>query len=89
MATTHHAPHDNPRVAELAAITDPIERAAACQRFILNGRETLRQVEALRDQAIRDARTHTALTIDKLATRMRLNRSMVVEALRPTRKPDS
>lgn len=75
-----NTPSENPRVAELRAITDPADRAAACQRFIENGRETLRAVEALRDESIRAARVD--ITIDRLAARLKVNRSIVVQALR-------
>lgn len=74
------------RVAELQAIADPLDRAAACQQFIVNGRETLKAVEALRDDSIRTARETHRLTIDKMATRIKVRRNIIVEALRPARR---
>lgn len=73
----------NPTVAKLEAIEDPVERAAAAQTFLTNGKDTIRQVERLRTQAIRQARTQPqALTIDQLAARMKAGRHIVVDALR-------
>jgi DNA-binding transcriptional regulator YiaG len=69
-------------VAELRAIADPVQRAAACQTFITNGRETLRAVERLRDESIRTARVDTELTVDALAAAVGVKRNVVVEALR-------
>jgi hypothetical protein len=76
-------PDPNPTVAALEAITDPVERAAACQTFLVNGRATIGLVEKLRTTAIREARSQAqALTIDELADRMRAKRHIVVDALR-------
>ena len=72
----------NPRVAEFEAITDPIERARACQEFLTNGRETIRLVERLRDDSIRTARSSGGRTIDQLAEAIGANRAVVVNALR-------
>lgn len=73
----------NPTVAKLEAIADPVERAKACQTFLSNGKATIRQVEQLRTQAIRQARKQPqALTIDQLAARMDAGRHIVVDALR-------
>lgn len=74
---------ENPRVAELRSITDPAERAKACQTFIVNGRDTLRAVEQLRDDSIREARAQTPRpTIDELAKAAGVRRNVVVTALR-------
>lgn len=73
----------NPTVAKLEAIEDPVERAAACQTFLTNGKDTIRQVERLRTEAIRQARKQPgALTIDQLAGRLHAGRHIVVDALR-------
>lgn len=79
-------PVENPTVARIAAIEDPIERAAAAQTFLTNGRETIRQVEALRDEAIRQARHRGGITIDELAGRLRTRRNIVVDACRKQEK---
>ena len=73
---------ENPRITELKAIGDPVERARACQTFIVNGRATLRAVEAVRNEAIRAAREATTLTVDAIATAVEVRRNVVVEALR-------
>jgi DNA-binding transcriptional regulator YiaG len=73
---------ENPRVVELRAIPDPVDRAAACQTFILNGRATLEAVQALRDESIRSARESSPMTVDALAARIGAKRNVVVEALR-------
>lgn len=73
---------ESPRVTELRAIADPVQRATACQTFIVNGRATLKAVEALRDESIRAAREATTLTVDALAGRVDVRRNVVVEALR-------
>lgn len=70
------------RLADLEAIVDPFTRAAACQQFIVETRAALRAAEALRDSAIRAARETRLLTIDKMATRIGVNRATIVEALR-------
>jgi DNA-binding transcriptional regulator YiaG len=73
---------ENPRVVELRGIADPVDRAAACQTFIVNGRATLEAMRALRDESIRSAREATTLTVDALAARIGARRNVVVEALR-------
>lgn len=74
---------ENETVARLAAISDPVARAAACQEFLTNGKATIRKVERLRTAAIRQARKQPeALTIDQLAARMHTGRHVVVDALR-------
>lgn len=76
---------ENATIAALKRVADPVERAAACQQFITNGRETIRQVQRLRDDAIRVARTQghqDARTVDRLATRLKVRRNVVVDALR-------
>lgn len=83
-------PHENPTVAKLEAIEDPIARAAAAQTFITNGRATLRLVEGVRNQAIRQARTvNRTVTIDQLASRMGAGRHIVVDALRGQKETPS
>lgn len=72
----------NPRAAELAAIKDPVERAARCQEFLTVGRETIRQVERIRDGAIREAREARRGTIDQLADAIKAKRNVIVNALR-------
>lgn len=73
---------ESPRVAELRAIRDPLERAAACQAFVVNGRATLKAVETLRNESIRAAREASALTVDGIAAAVKVRRNVVVEALR-------
>lgn len=73
---------ENAKVTQLRAVADPVERAAACQTFITNGRATLAAVEQLRDQAIRDARAAKAGTVDSVAARIGARRNVVVDALR-------
>lgn len=73
---------NNPRILELQAIADPVERAAACQAVIVRGRETLTAAEALRTEAIRLSRENTSLTVDALAAAVGVKRNVVVEALR-------
>lgn len=74
---------ENPRVAELRAIPDPAGRAKACQLFIVNGRETLRAVEQLRDDSIRAARQGVPRpTVDELTRAVTCRRNVVVNALR-------
>lgn len=72
----------NKTVANLEAIADPVERAAAAQTFLANGRETIRLVEALRDRAIREVQKRGGITIDQLADRMKCGRHIVVDARR-------
>ena len=76
---------ENPRVAELRRIGDPVERAAACQTFIANGRDTLLAVEALRNESIRTARAEKEMTVDALAKAIGVRRNIIVEALRRSR----
>jgi hypothetical protein len=76
----------NPTIAKLAAIKDPVERAAAAQTYLTDGRETIRMVEALRKQAIRDAYSTGGITIDELADRLPAGRHVVVDALRGQKK---
>ncbi len=77
----------NPTAADLAAITDPIERANAAIAFLDTERQTIRTVEALRDEAIRQARhMDPTLTIDQLALRLGVGRHIVVDAGRPHRR---
>lgn len=73
---------ENPRIAELRAIADPLERAAAAQTFIVNGRATLKAAESLRNESIRAARGATRLTVDQLAAKVQVRRNIIVEALR-------
>lgn len=76
---------ENPRIAALRRVADPVDRAAACQEFIQNGRETIRAAQALRDEAIREARGSghpDGQTIDGLAARIKAKRNVVVDALR-------
>lgn len=80
-----NTPSESPRVAELRALPDPVDRAAACQAFLVNGRSTLAAVEVLRNESIRAARETTVLTVDQLAARVKVKRNIIVEALR--RKP--
>jgi hypothetical protein len=93
MCGMQHAAHhtqvssENPRITALRGITDPVERAAAAQRFILNGRTTLRAAERVRDEAIRAARTPGSHTIDQLAGKIGARRNIIVDALR--RKDDT
>ena len=76
----------NPRVAELEAITDPTARARACQDFLTNGRDTLRVIERIRDESIREARkADPRPTIDAIAAATGASRAVVVNALRGTR----
>jgi GTP-sensing pleiotropic transcriptional regulator CodY len=73
---------DNPTVARIRGIPDPVARAAAAQTFIVNGRRTLRAVERVRDDAIREARQPGRVTIDQLANQVGARRNVVVTALR-------
>lgn len=73
---------ENPRITELRAIADPVERAAACQTFIVNGRATLKAAEAVRNDSLRAAREATTLTVDAIAAAVKVRRNVVVEALR-------
>jgi ribosome-binding protein aMBF1 (putative translation factor) len=73
---------ENPTVAKLEAIADPVARAAAAQEFLTNGRTTIRLVEQLRDRAIRQARSGGGITIDQLAARIHAGRHIVVDACR-------
>jgi len=75
-------PEESLPVTALRAIQDPVERAAACQVFLTNGRATLSAVEQLRNDSIREAREATVLTVDGLAERIRVKRNVIVEALR-------
>lgn len=73
---------ESPRIVELRAIADPLQRAAACQTFIVNGRATLKAAEALRNESIRAAREATPLTVDAIAGAVKVRRNVVVWALR-------
>lgn len=81
---TRHAPvaSENGPVTRLRGIADPLERAAAAQTFIVNGRQTLRAAERVRDDAIRQAREISNGTIDDLAGQIGARRNVVVDALR-------
>lgn len=72
----------HPRVAEFEAVKDPVERAAACQQFLANARETIRLIERLRDDSIREARKSGRGTIDEVAQSVGVKRNVVVNALR-------
>ena len=74
--------HESGRVAELRSIADPVDRAAACQTFITNGRDTLKAVEVLRDESIRAARSGGSLTVDALAKAVKVRRNVIIDALR-------
>lgn len=76
---------ENANVTRLKRIADPVERAAAAQEFLANGRATLQAVQQLRDDAIREARKDAhpdAATVDRLAARVKVRRNVVVDALR-------
>ncbi|QKW15357.1 hypothetical protein [Verrucosispora sp. NA02020] len=76
---------ENATLTALRKVADPVERAAACQQFITNGRATIRAVQELRDVSIRDARKTAhpdASTIDGFAARIRAKRNVIVDALR-------
>ncbi|MFJ8690306.1 hypothetical protein [Micromonospora wenchangensis] len=76
---------ENTPLAALRRVADPVERAAACQAFIVNGRATLALVQQERDDAIRAARAAghpEARTIDGLAARVKARRNVIVDALR-------
>ncbi|MFI2663252.1 hypothetical protein [Micromonospora carbonacea] len=76
---------ENAMIAALERVADPVERAAACQQFITNGRATIKLAQQVRDEAIRTARTNLhpeAKTVDKLAERIKAKRNVVVDALR-------
>jgi predicted transcriptional regulator len=74
---------ENPRIAEFRAIKDPTDRARRCQEFLVNGRETIKSVERLRDDAIREARaTADRPTVDALTKAIGVKRNVVVNALR-------
>lgn len=85
---THHTigsgvpTSENPKIQALRGIADPVERAASCQTFIANGRETLRSAQRLRGESIREARRRGGLTVDELAQQIRVRRNVVVDALR-------
>lgn len=82
-ATRHtQVSSENEKIAALLRITNPVDRAAAAQRFIANGRATLRDAERVRDQAIREARQPGQGTIDQLAEQIGTRRNVVVDALR-------
>jgi hypothetical protein len=76
---------ENATITALLGVADPVERAAASQTFITNGRATIRQAQQVRDEAIREARVvqhPEARTIDGLAARIRAKRNVIVDALR-------
>jgi hypothetical protein len=76
---------ENVQVKALRGVADPVERAAACQRFIANGRATLKAIQQLRDEAIQSARQANhpgAKTVDGLASAVGVRRNVVVDALR-------
>lgn len=74
---------ENPRVVEYRAIADPLERAKTCQQFLVNGRATIKAMEQLRDDAIREARGNPKPpTVDDLALAVGVKRNVVVNALR-------
>lgn len=73
---------EKPILRSLHEIRDPIERATACQAFIVNGRDTIRSAERLRDEAIVAARKAGAGTIDHIASQVKVKRNVVVDALR-------
>jgi uncharacterized membrane protein YccC len=79
---------ENAIVAAARGISDPAERAKHCQAFLANGRETIRQMQRLRDDAIREARAARhphARTVEGFAEFIRAKRNVVVDALRGTR----
>ena len=85
-ATHRTAPtSENPTVTAFRGISDPLERARRCQEFLSNGRETIRAVEQLRDDAIREARTQGQRTIDALANHIGARRNVIIDALRQRR----
>lgn len=74
---------DNPTVTKLVAIADDVERARAAQRFLDNGRLTIRAVEKVRDEAIRAVRSKPGRpTVDQLAERIGAGRHIVIDATR-------
>lgn len=82
-------PAENSAVARIAAIEDPVERAAAAQTFLTNGRETIRNIEKLRDDAIRQVRRSGGITIDQLARRIKVGRHIVIDACRGQQKKET
>lgn len=71
----------------IAAITDPLQRAAAAQEFLVNGRRTLRTVQTIRDDAIREAReAMPGTTIYEIARAIPCRPNVVVDALRTPRE---
>lgn len=74
---------ENPKITEFRGYADPVERAKICQQFLTNGRATIRAVEKLRDDAIREARGKPkSPTVDALALAVGVKRNVVVNALR-------
>ncbi|MDG4791989.1 hypothetical protein O7626_39945 [Micromonospora sp. WMMD1102] len=81
---------ENGIVKAAAGIADPAVRARHCQEFLVNGRATIREMERLRDDAIREARAARhpeAKTVNRLAEFIRTRRNVVVDALRHRERP--
>lgn len=81
---------DNPQPSpaeRIAAIEDPLQRAAAAQEFLTNGRRTLRLVQQIRDDGIREARRRMpGVTIYEIARAIPCRPNVVVDALRTPRE---
>ena len=73
---------DNPKLREIRAIKDPVERAREAQAFIDRGRRAIDDAQGIRNDAIREARGTTRLTVDAIAEAIKARRNVVVDALR-------
>lgn len=70
----------SPRAQQIAGITDDAERLTTAQQFLTNGRLTLREVQAIRDETIRHLRA-AGMTRKAIAD-LGVPESVVVDALR-------
>lgn len=73
---------ENPNVARIRGIGDPLARAQQAHEFLINGRRTLEAMQRVRDDAIQSAREAGRGTIDEIAEAIGAKRNVVVDALR-------
>lgn len=73
---------ENPNVARIRGISDPLSRAQQAHEFLINGRRTLEAMQHVRDDAIRGAHGAGRGTIDQIAGAIGAKRNVVVDALR-------
>lgn len=72
------------KVQALANVEPVQARAVACQRFLENGRETLREVLGIRDRAIREMR-EAGMRRAAIAAALGVQTHVVTDALRQPR----